>query len=333
MHRNVSMHTVARSFSSRPRFSVITPVLNESRWLPQTLAAIDAQTFPAELTEIVFVDNGSTDGSLEILGRHPRIRIRHEPRRDPYLARNRGIEAASGEYLVFLDADCPPHVDWLAAYDRSINECPADILLGELLHPDHSPLMLKCYETYYNTKLAWLIEHGRSSNFFGHAGNMAFSRSIFNEIGLFAAMPIVGDTEIIHRLFRHNPNAVVRFVPGARVVHAEVDSVRILLTKLYAIGGYTQTLTPRSEYRPVSLADKFRIVAESVRSLPLGTLGVLPLAAVLACGWTAYLAGRLTTFLNNLATPSASGNPRETPPVIALRPDAHSCQKPFHESR
>lgn len=306
MQRKVPVDTVAQAVFSRPRFSVIVPVLNESRWLPQTLAAIDAQTFPAELTEIVFIDNGSTDGSLEILGRHPRIRILHEPRRDPYLARNRGIEAVSGEYLVFLDADCAPHVDWLAAYDRSINDCPADILLGELLHPVRSPLMLKCYETYYNTKLAWLIEHGRSSNFFGHAGNMVISRHVFNDIGLFAAMPIVGDTEIIHRLFRRKPNAVVCFVPGARVVHAEVDSIRGLLTKLYAIGGYTQTLVPRSEYRPVSIADKFRIVSASLRSLPLGTLGVLPLAAILACGWTAYLAGRLATVFHSLAARDAA---------------------------
>lgn len=289
---------ISRPTIPRPRFSVIVPVLNGSRWLPDTLAAIESQSFPADATEVLFVDNGSTDDSVEILGRHPRIRVLHEPRRDPYLARNRGIEAASGEYLVFLDADCPPHVDWLAEFDRSISEASADVLIGTLLHPANSPLMLKCYEAYYNTKIAWLISHGRKANFFGHAGNMVVRRDIFTAIGLFEPMPIVGDTEIIHRLLHRRSDAVVRFVPEARVVHAEVDSVGAMMAKLYAIGMYTQNLTPRGGYRPISLPDKVRIAADSIRCLPLGLLGVPPLIAVLACGWAVYLWGRLDTVLS-----------------------------------
>ena len=296
------LSSVAHSTFPRPRFSVIVPVLNGSRWLPDTLAAIESQTFPAEATEVLFVDNGSTDGSVEILCRHPRVRILHEARRDPYLARNRGIEAASGEYLVFLDADCPPHVDWLAEFDRSINEAPADVLIGTLLHPAKSPLMLKCYEAYYNTKIAWLIAHHRTSNFFGHAGNMVIRRDIFADIGLFEAMPIVGDTEIIHRLLHSKPDAVVRFVPGARVVHAEVDSVGAMMAKLYAIGMYTQNLLPRGGYRPISLQDKVRIAANSIRCLPFGLLGLPHLIAMLACGWAVYLSGRLITALNALTS-------------------------------
>jgi glycosyltransferase involved in cell wall biosynthesis len=294
------LSAVADSNTSRPRFSVIVPVLNGARWLPDTLAAIESQTFPAEATEVLFIDNGSTDDSVEILSRHPRVRVFHEPRHDPYLARNRGIEAAGGEYLVFLDADCPPHVDWLAEFDQSINQAPADVLVGTLLHPAKSPLMLKCYEAYYNTKIAWLFAHGRTANFFGHAGNMVIRCDIFTDIGLFEAMPIVGDTEIIHRLLHSRADAVVRFVPRARVVHAEVDSVGALMAKLYAIGIYTQNLVPRGGYRPVSLQDKVCIAANSIRSLPLGLLGVFPLVTVLGCGWAVYLSGRLTATLNAL---------------------------------
>ena len=292
------LRSVASSTFPGPRFSVIVPVLNAGRWLPDTLAAIESQTFPPEATEFLFVDNGSTDDSVKILNRHPRVRLLHEPHRDPYLARNRGIEAACGEYIVFLDADCPPHVDWLTEFDRSINEALADVLIGPLLHPAKSPLMLKCYEAYYNTKIAWLIEHGRTSNFFGHAGNMVIRRDIFTDIGLFEAMPIVGDTEIIHRLLHSRADAVVRFVPRAQVVHAEVDTVGAMMAKLYAIGVYTQNLVPRGGYRPISLQDKVFIAADSIRRLPLGLLGVPPLIVMLACGWAVYLSGRLITALN-----------------------------------
>ena len=50
---------------------------------------------------------------------------------------------------------------------------------------------------------------------------------VFAEIGLFEPMPVVGDTEIIHRLRQRDPGAVVRYAPGARVIHAEVDSFRM----------------------------------------------------------------------------------------------------------
>lgn len=281
--------------ASAPRFSVVVPVLNGSRWLAGTLAAIDAQTVAPAAVETLFVDNGSTDDSLDLLRLHPRVQVLREPRRDPYLARNRGIEAAAGEYVVFLDVDCLPSPDWLAAYAEAIDSSRADVLIGTLLHPPRSPLLLKCYESYYNTKLEWLIDHGRTANYFGHAGNMAVRRDVLDRIGLFQPMPIVGDTEILHRLLRSDPNAVIRFVPQARVVHDEVDSVRSILGKLVDIGGYNKALVPESDYRPVSMMDKLRIAAVTTQRLPYGPLGPLALAVMLACGWAAYLAGRLMT--------------------------------------
>lgn len=276
-----------------PRFSIVVPFLNESRWLPETLAALDRQTCAAAEFELLFVDNGSNDESAAIVGRHGRASLLHEPRRDPYLARNRGIQAARGEYVVFLDADCPPAQDWLDAFSRSIDCGPADILVGALLHPDRSPLMLRCYEDYYNRKLAWLFAHRKSRHYFGHAGNMVVRHDVFQEIGFFEAMPIVGDTEILHRLLRHRPDAVVRCVSDAQVVHAEVDSVRAVLAKLVDIGGYTQSLVPVAAYRPVGLVDKLRIAVDALRDNRHGWIGPPALVAMLAIGWAAYACGRL----------------------------------------
>lgn len=275
------------------RFSVVVPFIDESRWLPGTLAAIDRQTFPASAFELLFVDNGSSDGSEAIIRRHPRATILHEPRRDPYLARNRGIHAARGEYVVFLDADCPPEDDWLAALSRAIHDEPADVLIGSLLHPKHSPRMLRCYEEYYNRKLGWLIAHRKTRHYFGHAGNMAVRREVFAEIGPFKAMPIVGDTEIIHRLLQRRPDAEVRFVPAACVVHAEVDSVQSLLGKLVDIGGYSQSLIPVSDFRPVGVLDKLRIAADTLCHSRQRWMMAPTLLAMLGAGWVAFAYGRL----------------------------------------
>lgn len=287
--------------SAAPRFSVVVPFLNEARWLPETLAALDLQEHPASDFELLFVDNGSSDGSTALVRGHRWATVLQESRRDPYIARNRGIEAARGEYVVLLDADCPPATDWLAAYSRAIDNGPADILVGALLHPMHSPLMLRCYEDYYNRKVVWLLSHGRRRNYFGHAGNMVIRRSVFERIGLFDAMPVVGDTEIIHRLLARVPDAVVRSVPDAHVVHAEVDSVRMACAKLMEIGGHTQSLVAVAAYRPVGLGDKLRIAADTLRHNRHGWIGPLALLAMLAAGWAAYACGRVRRRLSGPA--------------------------------
>jgi glycosyltransferase involved in cell wall biosynthesis len=82
-------------------FSIIVPFLNEERWLPGCLDALDAQTLDRSLFELIFVDNGSTDRSVEIVTTHGGVRLLHEPQRDPYLARNRGIAAACARQIVF----------------------------------------------------------------------------------------------------------------------------------------------------------------------------------------------------------------------------------------
>lgn len=293
------------------RFSVIVPFLNESHWLPGTLAALHQQTLPATAFELLFVDNGSTDGSADLVRQHPGARLLWEPRRDPYLARNHGIENARGEYLVFLDADCPPEPGWLAALDQAVTRAPADILIGALLMPAGASLALRTYEAYYNTKAPWLLAHGRTHQYFGHAGNMAIHRGVFASCGLFEAMPIVGDTEIIHRLLARHPDAVIRFVADARVTHAEVDSLGTMLAKLVETGGYSQHLVPVSTYRPIALIDKLRILLATARGQRWGPMPVAVLCAVLGMGWVAYLLGRLEGWMSpgGAEVPLASRTP------------------------
>jgi glycosyltransferase involved in cell wall biosynthesis len=89
-----------------PRVSVIIPVFNAARTVEQAIASVRAQTFTD--FEIVAVDDGSTDGSIETLRRYgPAIKILQQSNRGPSAARNLGIANSTGEYFAFLDAD-----DW-----------------------------------------------------------------------------------------------------------------------------------------------------------------------------------------------------------------------------
>lgn len=93
--------------ATQPLVSIIVPVYNVERYVDECLASIRAQTY-ANL-EILLVEDCSTDGSLKALEPHledPRVRlIRHERNGGLSAARNTGIEAASGDYVMFVDSD------------------------------------------------------------------------------------------------------------------------------------------------------------------------------------------------------------------------------------
>jgi len=91
-----------------PAISIITPVFNAARWLPETIASVQNQLFAD--WEHIFADDGSTDGSIDLIGNasreDPRIRlVRVSQNGGPAKARNRAIAVAQGRYLAFIDAD------------------------------------------------------------------------------------------------------------------------------------------------------------------------------------------------------------------------------------
>jgi glycosyltransferase involved in cell wall biosynthesis len=87
-----------------PRVSVITPVYNGTRTIARAIESVLAQSFRD--LEMIVVDDGSTDGTLEILqGYGDRITLLKQKHLQQAIARNLAVKASRGEYLGFLDAD------------------------------------------------------------------------------------------------------------------------------------------------------------------------------------------------------------------------------------
>ena len=90
--------------------SVIIPVYNVSRYLPQCFDSVISQTY--RNLEIIVIDDGSTDDSGSICDQYAekddRIHVIHTDNRGLASARNLGLENVSGEYISFIDSD-----DWI----------------------------------------------------------------------------------------------------------------------------------------------------------------------------------------------------------------------------
>jgi len=119
----------------KPRFTVITIGWNDLRGLRETQGSVGAQTFSD--FEWIVVDGGSTDGSVEYLEGldHPNYAWSSERDKGLYDAMNKGLERASGEYVVFMNSgDSFAGKDVLSRVDDALltqKESQIDLLFGD----------------------------------------------------------------------------------------------------------------------------------------------------------------------------------------------------------
>ena len=117
----------------QPLVSVVMPVFNQERVLRLTLESVLSQTF--RNFELVLVDDGSVDGSLEIErefgNRDHRIRLFPQVHKGAAPARNFGLDASVGRYVIFLDSDDLFHPDLLLDMASVLEATGADICICE----------------------------------------------------------------------------------------------------------------------------------------------------------------------------------------------------------
>ncbi|WP_428050732.1 glycosyltransferase family 2 protein [Candidatus Avelusimicrobium caledoniensis] len=119
-----------------PLISVIVPVYNVAAYLPRCLDSILAQTY--KNLEIILVDDGSTDNSLEICQQYAqkdnRIKIIHQENKGLPGARNTGLNNMQGDFVAFVDSDdwIPPQA-YSTLYDLH-KRTGADVMWGSLLY-------------------------------------------------------------------------------------------------------------------------------------------------------------------------------------------------------
>ncbi|MCE2798331.1 MAG: glycosyltransferase [Planctomycetaceae bacterium] len=202
--------------------SVIIPVKNDLSGIQRLVGSLRQQTVPHEL---IVVDNGSTDGTLEFLESQG-IRLLNGPGLTVGSLRNRGVEISTGIYIAFADSDHEVGPDWLEKGREVLDSNPDIVACGaHYLPPANGTWVQKSWAIHRlrNTdskEVEWLA-----------SGNLFVRREKFLEIqGFNESLIAAEDVDLCHRL--RVKGGKVFHDPGiASIHHGEASTVKHFIRK------------------------------------------------------------------------------------------------------
>ncbi|MEA3544037.1 MAG: glycosyltransferase [Thermodesulfobacteriota bacterium] len=195
----------------QPTISVVIPLYNHENYIDATLDSVISQTVPA--TEIIVVDDGSTDASWERLqqraGEDARVIAWSHPNRGAHETLNAAIERATGDYVAILNSDdcyLPGRFDaclkTLVANPTADVVCTALTFIDGRGRPQRNPWYQQALSFYQKTgDLALSLING---NFLMTTSNLFIRRQVFAEVGGFSNLRYAHDLDFFLRLLGHD---------------------------------------------------------------------------------------------------------------------------------
>ncbi len=199
--------------------SVIIPCYNESNIIEDTVlsARKELDGLWSADTEIIAVDNGSTDNTVNLLYKLDIVVIR-ESRRGRSQARNAGIRLATGEIIAFIDADCIPQPGWAAGILEGFDNEEVGCVAGEI---QMSEPVSNVGDFFMRSK-NYLTQKGHLNHHFmpyAATGNAAFRKSVIDQVGNFDENLSCGeDADLCWRMQLETPYRIA-YAPHSVVLH------------------------------------------------------------------------------------------------------------------
>ena len=215
-----------------PKVSVIVCVYNGERTIDSCLASLGKLNYPNY--EVVVVNDGSTDGTLQIAKSYDFIRLINQENQGLSSARNVGIHASTGEIVAFTDADCVADEDWLTHLVARFHTSGFAAIGGPNLSPSDDSFVASCVAVAPGAPAHVLLDDEVAEHIPGC--NMAFRREALDAINGFD--PIFraagDDVDICWRL--QNKGYKIGFSPAAVVWHFRRNTVRDYLKQQRGYG-------------------------------------------------------------------------------------------------
>jgi glycosyltransferase involved in cell wall biosynthesis len=231
-----------------PTFSIVIPAFNCAEWLVRSVTS--AFGFTNAATEVIVVDDGSTDTTPIVLEglrhSHPSLKVLSGSNRGLSAARNTGIGAARGTYIVLLDADdelvgMPALADWLEGADMlriGVEEVEVDG--KQILHTEAVGLrqgidyLAEAMRRKHLYPTSWSYVYKRS---FLHDAALAFMPGLLHEDMLFTVEALLAAPR-----FKALPAIGYRYIRRAGSLTVPTDPDRLML-RLNSLGAIERRMT------------------------------------------------------------------------------------------
>lgn len=209
--------------SEKPRttFSIVVPFRNEEKNLGKLLQSISNLNYPAELFEIIMIDDFSEDASERVYIKWrmenglihstllENLRLSNSPKKD---AITRAIPIVKNEWIITTDADCTVHKNWLLTLDNFIQKNSTEMVVGAVVYKTKNNWF------HHFQQMDLLSLQGTTIGSFGigkpfmcNGANFAYTKKFFDELGGFGGINEQAsgdDVFLLQKAVQKNPEKI-----------------------------------------------------------------------------------------------------------------------------
>lgn len=202
--------------SPQAKLSVIIPARNEEANIGLLLDALEKQSYPGELFEVIVVDDHSTDATENIVRQYSFVKLIQlkEQGINSYKKKaiETGIAAATGDLIITTDADCVPPADWLKII-ASFKEEKKSVFITSPVVIDCNSSLLEVFQAMDFMVLQGITGATVHKNKLTmcNGANLAYERKVFNEVNGFAGIDHIAsgdDMLLMHKIWKKYPDRV-----------------------------------------------------------------------------------------------------------------------------
>lgn len=267
----------------KPYLSIIIPYFNNSEGLERLLASL-RKSRRAPPFEVIVVDDGSSNPAAAIVRRGAKLTglryrlhiVRLSVNRGPAVARNRGVQKARGEFVVFLDGDVEVFPDTLYQIAKVFKDDPDIVALtGVWVKEQQSTAFFPNFKALRDWSY-WINERDKSGYYYLFSTRIAsIKKAVFERLGGFDETypaPLVEDIELTYRIARRY---AIIFAPQVRVRH-EFEGFWPIAKKYFLRAYYwTKLYARRKKFDPVATTLQEAATTMSGVGVMIGGIGVI----------------------------------------------------------